>query len=57
MQENESSLNEFFSAESFVVTRKRFPPGWFGKFSPLELRLKSRILAIFGVFGRLCTTL
>jgi len=50
----------FFVANSFVVTWKNFPSGWFNwkdSFFPLKLRSKSRILIIFGVFGLLCTTL
>jgi len=60
-QKKKSCLSEFFSAKSVVVTQKNFPLDWFGwKDSfpfPLKLRSKSRILAIFGVFGLLCTTL
>ena len=58
-KKKKSCLNAFFSATSFVVTQKNFPPGLFGwkdSFSPLKLRFTNQILAFFGGFGLLYNT-
>ena len=50
-QKKMSCLSEFFFGKKFCYDPKKIPT-WLVS---LELRSKSRILAVFGVFGLLCT--